>query len=86
MAWVCVDKDGTEKLSNYEPFRRRRQCSILWGVLNGFYTKNQSNKWANCWSSDRKDLLPFDGVILPKGSIEKLINRKMTWKDEPIKL
>lgn len=26
------------------------------------------------------------GVYLPKGSIEKLIGRKLTWKDEPVEL
>lgn len=25
-------------------------------------------------------------INLPKGSIEKLIGKKMTWKDEPIEL
>jgi len=25
-------------------------------------------------------------VILPKGSIEKLIGRKLTWEDEPVEL
>jgi len=29
----------------------------------------------------------MDGVIeLPKGSIEKLIGKKLTWEDEPVEL
>lgn len=27
-----------------------------------------------------------NGVALPKGSIEKLIGRKLTWEDDPVKL
>lgn len=27
-----------------------------------------------------------EGIELPKGSIEKLIGRKLTWKDEPVEL
>jgi hypothetical protein len=27
-----------------------------------------------------------DGVVLPNGSVEKLIGRKLTWADEPVKL
>ena len=26
------------------------------------------------------------GIKLPKGSIEKLIGKKLTWRDEPVKL
>jgi len=36
----------------------------------------------------RGKLKSFRGLIvnLPKGSIEKLIGRKLTWEDEPVKL
>ena len=27
-----------------------------------------------------------DGVILPKGTIEKLIGRTLTWEDAPVKI
>ena len=27
-----------------------------------------------------------DAVYLPKGSIEKLIGKKLTWEDEPVEL
>lgn len=88
--YVAVDKDGTEKISNYEPMRRqfkgKRILSVMWGFCTGDYSKNNWNKWCNGWSTDENDFLPFTGVILPKGSIEKLIGRKMTWKDEPIAL
>lgn len=27
-----------------------------------------------------------DRIVLPKGSIEKLIGKKLTWEDEPVEL
>lgn len=30
--------------------------------------------------------LPFMGVTLPRGTIEKLTGQKLTWDDEPVKL
>jgi len=88
--WVFVDKDGTEKISNSNPIRRRfkgeRILSAMWGLCTGSYSKNDWNKWCDGWSTDRKDFLPFMGVILPKGTIEKIIGYKITWKDEPISI
>ena len=88
--WVFVDKDGTEKISNSEPMRRqfkgRRILSAMWGMCTGTYSKNNWNKWCNGWSTDEKDFLPFMGVIIPKGTIEKIIGRKITWEDEPVEV
>lgn len=88
--WVVVDKDGTEKISNCSLMRRqfkgKRILYAMWGLFTGTYSKNNWNKWCNGWSSDTNDFLPFDGVELPKGSIEKLIGRKLSWIDEPVEL
>lgn len=86
MCYVCVDKDGTEKISNGEPVRRKWIKSVWWNTTKVFYSKNERNKWANGWSTDENDAMPFMGVILPKGSIEKLIGKRLTWNDEPVKL
>ena len=90
MAWVCVDKDGTEKISSGKPLRRSfkglRIKNALWGLCTGAYSKNNWNKWCNGWSTEKADFLPFFGVILPKGSIEKLIGKKLTWDDEPVEI
>ena len=90
MAWVCVDRDGTEKISNGRPFRRSykglRIKDVMWGLCTGAYSKNNWAKWCDGWSTEKADFLPFFGVILPKGSIEKLIGKKLTWKDEPIEI
>ena len=88
--WVSVDKDGTEKISNSEPMRRqfkgKRILSAMWGMFTGNYSKNNWNKWCNGYSNDEKDFLPFMGVIIPKGTIEKIIGRKITWEDEPVEV
>lgn len=84
--WVAVDKDGTEKISNGMFIRRLYIKSIFWGAIKVNYSKNARRKWANGWSNDESDSLPFTGVILPKGSIEKLTGKKMSWQDEPIEL
>lgn len=46
--WVCVDKDGTEKITNSCPIRRqykgKRILSVMWGLCTGDYTKNNWNK------------------------------------------
>ena len=86
--YVFVDKDGTEKISNNLPVRRqykgRRILSAFWGMCTGYYSKNNWNKWCDGFSTDQNDFLPFYGVIIPNGTIEKMIGRKITWNDEPV--
>src|SRR5690606_27643803 len=80
------DKDGTEKISNSIMIRRKDVTSVLWGLITVRYRKNARNKWGNAWSSDRSDAVPFTGVILPKGSILRLLGRSLTWEDEPVEI
>jgi len=88
--FVFVDKDGTEKISNNKPIRRqfkgKRILSAMWGMCTGDYSKNNWNKWCDGWSTDRENFLPFSGLILPKGTIQKIIGKKMTWNDEPFEI
>ena len=90
MAWVAVDKDGTEKIFSSYPERRsmfhRNPIFIGFLPILNCYTKNQRNKWAAHWSTDENDPLPEGAIVLPKGSIQKLIERNLTWKDEPVEL
>lgn len=60
MAWLAVDKDGTEIIFQFHP-KKTETCYIP------LYSYSM-------W------------LTLPKGSIEKLIGRKLTWKDEPVGL
>ena len=89
-AYICVDKDGTEKITNSMPLRRKfegiRLLDIIVGFLTGNYSKNNWNKLCDEWSTDEKDCLPFSGVILPRGTIKKIIGKELTWEDEPIEL
>jgi len=59
MAFVAVDKDGSEYVYSNRPYRRNDED----------------------WWSSRNDFVP-----LPKGTIEKLIGRHLTWKDDPVEL
>ena len=89
MAWVAVDKDGTEKIFASAPLRRNKYKShlFLYFLFSHLpYTKNQRYKWAAYWSTDETDPLPEGAIILPKGSIKKLIGRDITWKDDPVEL
>lgn len=91
MAWVAVDKDGTEKIFSSVPLRRSWVQSVGFGIVTALtvrraYTKNQFNKWAAHWSSDPDDPLPEGCMVLPKGSIKKLIGRDLTWEDNPVEL
>ena len=84
MAWVAVDKDGTEKIFSSVPLRRSWVQSVF--IIRRAYTKNQFNKWSAHWSSDPDDPLPEGAIILPKGSIKKLIGRDLTWEDDAVEL
>lgn len=71
MAWICVDCDGTEWLS-----KKIKPHRSAWGY------------WADAQ-------VIMDGKItdtvrnlkeLPKGTIEKLIGKTLTWTDAPYKI
>lgn len=72
MAYVAVDKDGTEVIAFRKPKR-----------VNGKYWEH---KIPIGWSYDGTRI-EYDIVYeLPKGSIKKLIGRALTWDDEPVEL
>lgn len=60
MAYVAVNKNGTEYIYPEHPFRL-----------------------IESWTGIRMNPTP---ISLPKGSIEKLIGKKLTWEDKPVKL
>ena len=90
MAWVAVDKDGTEKIFETIPVRReeveRDFIGTLRKVIRKAYSKNNYKKWTSMWSSNLADPLPEGAIKLPKGSIKKLIGRDLNWNDEPVEL
>lgn len=90
MAWLCVDKDGSEKIFNCEPNRGQNQPDIDKSVAcEGI---DDDIWYSTCYGVDEHGYLLFDadldcttGVELPRGTIESLIGRKLTWEDEPVR-
>ena len=80
MAWLCVDKDGTEWISSepldrfpyIEPLDKRKKNQVL--------SKDDQYCWA--WPYYSENL--GERVCLPKGSIQRLIGRELIWDDDPI--
>lgn len=92
VVYLVVDKDGTEKMFSSVPCRRNWLQNVAFGffvnaaIIRRAYSKNQFNKWAAYWSSDLGDSLPEGCIVLPKGTIKKLIGRTLTWKDDYVEL
>ena len=77
MAFATVDKSGLESLFNEKPIRKKD----FWhsSVIGQTST-------LNIWGDEEYEDLYDDWVILPKGSIKKLIGKELTWEDEPVEL
>lgn len=88
MAWLAVDKDGTEKIFSVKPFRGNTQEdeSHMWGT----YVCENYGKWYPEHDERNDDTgdpyyLGYS-IELPKGTISKLIGRGLSWEDEPVEL
>lgn len=76
MAWVAVDRDGTENIFPNKPSRAAFRTT--------YHTLYNPEYWSYEVCEDRVN---FEvGIELPKGSIRKLIGRDLSWKDEPVEL
>ena len=88
MAWLAVDKDGTEKIFNVKPSKGNTQKdkNHVWGT----YVGENYEKWYLKHDGRNEDIgdAYYQGhsIELPKGTINKLIGRNLTWEDEPVKL
>lgn len=80
--YLAVDNDGTEKMSN-SPLARLNEVTNDKNILN-FFAKNRRKSWVNTWNNWSNETFFFEGIILPKGTIERLTGEKITFKDEPI--
>lgn len=63
---------------------------MTWLVVNGngdeliFEVKPKRSRYGQWWELPRRYLgYPF--LDLKKGTIEKIVGRKMTWEDEPVR-
>ena len=66
MAWLCVNKNGTEI------------------ICDGRFPKRNRDFWESYISIEGEDI-DFQ-IELPKGSIEKLIGKILTWESEPVEI
>ena len=60
MAWLAVNEDGKELISEVKLIRAKH-----------------IKRWITPY-----DFVGMSYIILPKGSIKKLIGRELTWKDK----
>ena len=88
MAWLAVDKDGTEKVFDVQPFRGNTQedKDHVWGLRAG----EEYDRWYP-QHDGREDDTGYayylgDYVKLPHGTIGTLIGRELTWSDEAVEL
>ena len=50
-----------------------------------FKYKPKREMFTGRWNDEKYHFLPNSRIILPKGTIEKIIGKKLKWKDEPVK-
>lgn len=94
--WLAVDSNGDERLtSNPCGFQRFSPKAFNEGdateykkVVSYADTTLDHDVWIEYHNQD--DVSKF-GIgprwnYLPKGTIEKIIGRKLTWKDDPVKI
>lgn len=90
MSWLAVDKNGTECVYRYKP--KRLKTRNKWSdVIIKFICEDRL-----CASVDGYENQSTYGELvtvrkttrskLPKGSIEKLIGKKLTWEDESFEI
>lgn len=87
--YLVVNEDGMELATNSCPQRAEKAIDWLNSVYDGkyeSYRKQCQGKWSDDYSEGYYTVPVFRGVVLPTGTIEKLIGKKITWEDEPVKL
>ena len=90
MSWLAVDKNGTEYVYRHKPKRlkKRNKWSDIYvkficedrlcASVDGYENQSTFGTLVTIRKTTRSKL--------PKGSIEKLIGKKLTWEDEPFEL
>ena len=89
LLYLFVETDGREYISNIKPFRIHEKYADA-GPLYEKFWKNEPNQWATglqeyeCfgWNLGPE----FEGVHVPKGTIEKLTGKTLVFNDEPIEI
>ena len=85
MAYVAVNKNGTEVIGN-------GLCRCGYSNYGSIITQDDYPrssipliKWCDIYYNPDEGL-ENHAIELPKGSIKKLIGRELTWIDEPVEL
>lgn len=77
MAWLAVTEYGAEMMFHNKPTRQKA------GGKGYDYWQDDEVYWeVRGYTTCAKDY----SIVLPNGTIEKLIGRKLTWEDEPVEL
>lgn len=90
MCWLAVNKNGTECVFKRKP--KRVKTTNKWDdIVIKFICKGKIYASANGYEyhptyGDLQTIKQSTRSNLPKGSIEKLIGKKLTWEDEPFEL
>lgn len=69
--WLAVNKNGVEKCFHNKP----KRYETYWEDVETYNEIRAVTTSASDYS-----------MVLPKGSIEKLIGRKLTWENKPVEL
>lgn len=90
MAWLAVDKNGVEAIFRRKP--KRVKTTNKWNdtvekfICEGrLYASNNGYEYHENYGS-LQTIKQTTKSILPNGSIEKLIGKKLTWEDDPYKM
>ena len=101
MAWLCVNKNGQELICQYEPTRwgllkkETNSCFDILDKATGKRYKLEESKtlqfkdlsyWKDEEILNMGEFYIDYTIKLPKGSIEKLIGKILTWESEPVEI
>lgn len=89
MAWLAVNENGSEKIFERKVKRFTKEEKTKNGRICSLKDLEEKD---GIWIEDlkREDVGTFgiycSSIVLPKGSIKKLIGRDLTWEDEAVEL
>lgn len=73
MAWLAVDKYKTECIYSVRPFRGKSAFELP-------YDKNYDDNGLPEYN------IHGQCIILPKGTIQKIIGYELTWENDPVEI
>lgn len=90
MAWLTVDKDGIEAVFRRKP--KRIKTTNKWNdAIEKFVCEGRLHTGIDGYEYQKtygslQTIKQTTKSILPRGSIEKLIGKTLTWADDPYKM